>query len=32
MFIVLIGPAALNIMHNLGGLFDWERAAAQEPF
>ncbi len=22
MFIVLIGPAALNIMHNLGGLFD----------
>lgn len=22
MFIVLIGPAALNIMHNLGGMFD----------
>jgi tight adherence protein C len=22
MFVVLIGPAALNIMHNLGGLFD----------
>ena len=22
MFIVLIGPAALNIMHNMGGLFD----------
>jgi tight adherence protein C len=22
MFVVLIGPAALNVMHNLGGLFD----------